>query len=732
MSRPRPASLRRKLIGLAVTCSLIALASTAIALGVYEWYSFRKATLEHFQTVTTLAARNSSAALAFSDPDDALRVLSTLSVEPSIKIAALYEQTGALVSHYRRSGSTTSLPGRAPADGVSIRGSHVDIVVPVAEDKRFGTLLVRADISAIGARIHAYSLVLLGTTLASGLIALLLTRRLLRRITDPVMALAAAASAVQTSKDYRRRVPKQEDDELGTLVDAFNAMLARIGENETELQRHGDRLRLALDAGHIGTCDWDLAADRLHCDARQRELLALPPDQPVTEERFYTALHPDDRPRARDAIQQAVLKTGDFSLEARSPRLDGSLVHLLCRGRAFADPSGAVTRIVAVTTDITERRRAELHVLESERRFRSVAEKAPALIWSCDEHLRRDYFNATWLGFTGRSPEQEHGLGWQEGMPPEDRLRWRSTALAAAARLEPYTIEYRLRRADGALRWMVENASPRFRADGAFAGHLGSCIDITAGKETEAELEARVRLRTRQLEAANNDLGSFSYSVSHDLRAPVRLINGFAEIALEECQAGRAEGAIVPLRSVLRSAGRMNQLIDAFLALARITRAELRIEEVDLSRLAADVVEGLRLGDRPRTVEVIIAPDLRCRGDARLLRILMENLLGNAWKFTSAKPLAHIEVGAETHDDATVFFIRDNGAGFDKSLAGKLFQAFNRLHSNREFEGLGIGLNTVLRVIQRHDGHVWAKGTQTVGATFYFTLPDTSHKVLSS
>lgn len=724
MTPPTHVSLRQKITVLAVTCSLIALAATAVALGAYEWYSFRRVTFTHLETVTTLTARTSSASLAFADPDDALRVLSALSAEPSVEAAALYDQLGARFAHYSRADAPDPLPRRAPPDGTRLAGGYVDIVVPVAEDKRFGTLLVRADVRVIGARLSAYSLVLLGTTLASGLIALLLTRRLLRQITDPIMALAEAASAVQTSQDYRRRVPKQEENELGTLTDAFNAMLTRIGENEDALNRSGDRLRLALDAGQIGTCDWDLARDRLHCDARQLELLGIAPDQLVTEERFYTAIHPEDRARARELIQQAVLKPGDFSFEVRVPRPDGAVGHVLCRGRALPDASGATTRIVAVTTDITDRRRAELHVIESERRFRSVAERTPALIWSCDERLERDYFNATWLGFTGRPAEREQGLGWQEGMPPEDRLRWHSTALAAAAQLNPYAVEYRLRRADGALRWVVENASPRFRADGAFAGYLGSCIDITAGKENEAELEARVHLRTRQLEAANHDLGSFAYSVSHDLRAPVRLINGFAEIALEECEAGRADGAVTPLRSVIRSAGRMNQLIDAFLALSRITRAEIKVEEVDLSRLAAEVVDNLRLADRARAVEVRIAPGLRCRGDAHLLRILMENLLGNAWKFTSGKPDPRIEVGSEEQNGATVFFVRDNGAGFPDAHAGKMFQAFSRLHSSKQFDGLGVGLNTVLRVIQRHDGRVWAKGTEGVGAVFYFTVPE--------
>ena len=319
--------------------------------------------------------------------------------------------------------------------------------------------------------------------------------------------------------------------------------------------------------------------------------------------------------------------------------------------------------------------------------------------------------------------EQELGTGWQESVPSADLFRWQDIVGTAAAQRDPYSVEYRLRRADGVFRWVIETGSPRLSADGSFAGYLGSCIDITARKENEEELETHVRLRTRELQTANQELESFSYSVSHDLRGPVRAIQGFAEIAIEDLDANNPAAAKERIDRVIKAAERMNKLIDAFISMARISRAELKIEPIDLSKIADDIVGFLRSAEPGRAVDITIAPKLTAMGDERLLRIVLENLIRNAWKFTSKKPKAQIEFGTAERNGETAFFVRDTGAGFDTSLAHKLFHAFERLHPGSDFEGLGVGLNTVHRVIEKHGGRVWAESTQGEGATFYFTIP---------
>lgn len=240
-------------------------------------------------------------------------------------------------------------------------------------------------------------------------------------------------------------------------------------------------------------------------------------------------------------------------------------------------------------------------------------------------------------------------------------------------------------------------------------------------RRLNAELEQRVRLRTSQLEAANRELEAFSYSVSHDLRAPLRAIEGFSRILFETSSAlGEEERG--HLERIGRAAEKMSQLIDDLLTLSRIGRRELNVRRVDLADLAKEVFAELREAEPDRNVECIVAGPLPALGDPSLLRIVLQNLLSNAWKFTSRQPQARIEVTSETTDDGVQYVVRDDGAGFDERYADRLFVPFQRLHSESEFKGTGIGLAIVHRVIARHGGRIRAESRVGQGTTFRFTL----------
>jgi light-regulated signal transduction histidine kinase (bacteriophytochrome) len=238
------------------------------------------------------------------------------------------------------------------------------------------------------------------------------------------------------------------------------------------------------------------------------------------------------------------------------------------------------------------------------------------------------------------------------------------------------------------------------------------------------DMAARLQHRTEELQTLNREMEAFNYSVSHDLRAPLRGIARFSQALQEDYAAQLDDAGRDYLQRVRQAAQRMGHLIDDLLRLSRISRQQISFKPVDLSAMAENVVFELQQRDSRHRPEIAISPGLSARGDKDLLRIVLENLLGNAWKFTTQTPAARIEVGQERLDKEQVFFVRDNGAGFDMAHADKLFTPFQRLHTTSEFPGTGIGISLVQRIIHRHGGRVWATGALQQGATFYFTLPE--------
>jgi signal transduction histidine kinase len=241
-------------------------------------------------------------------------------------------------------------------------------------------------------------------------------------------------------------------------------------------------------------------------------------------------------------------------------------------------------------------------------------------------------------------------------------------------------------------------------------------------EEDMCKLNVDLLQRTTQLESSNKELEAFSYSVSHDLRAPLRGIDGFSQAVLDDYGDKLDDTGKQYLQRVREASQRMAKLIDAMLNLARLIRAELTFESVDLSAIGRSVVSDLSKVDPDGQVDIVVADNLRTTADPDLTRVVLENLLGNAWKFSRQEEFARIELGMTYHYSQPVFFVRDNGVGFDMTYADKLFGAFQRLHAMSEFPGIGIGLATVHRIIQRHGGRIWADASVGKGATFFFTL----------
>ncbi|MDO9400109.1 MAG: PAS domain S-box protein [Polaromonas sp.] len=346
--------------------------------------------------------------------------------------------------------------------------------------------------------------------------------------------------------------------------------------------------------------------------------------------------------------------------------------------------------------------------------FRALTEQAPQIIWNVDADGKVIYLNRRWYELMGGTPADWLGYKWMTVVHPDDLDDMSANWGASRRSLTPYVGMRRLLAKDGAYHAMSYRASPVLDDNGSVLFWVGIDADVTEIKEIETAL----RLSNQELEA-------FSYSVSHDLRSPLNTVDGFSRLLARQLGADNPNEKVQHyLARIQAGVAQMGQLIEDLLSLAQVSRMQLRHETVDLSAIAREIADECQGRHPERVARISIEDGLQVQGDGRLIRVLMENLFGNAWKFTSQRDCAEIRVGRKIDAAGTsTFFVQDNGAGFDMAYADKLFNTFQRLHAAVEFPGTGVGLATVSRVVGRHRGQVWAESEPGKGATFFFTLP---------
>jgi PAS domain S-box-containing protein len=446
--------------------------------------------------------------------------------------------------------------------------------------------------------------------------------------------------------------------------------------------------------------------------------------------------------RAADIVGKTVLEVmpgterhwieryGDVALSGRSAEFEeyAGAIGRYYSVRAYCPERG---KFAAVFNDITERRLMEDELRRQEQSHRLVLDNIPDIIARFDRELRHLYVSAAITRVTGFPPEHFIGRTNREiGMPDELVDRWDAAINEVFSSGREQRLEFTYQSPRG-LRHFETTLIPERGADDSSAAVLVVNHDITELKNAELgmrqlneELERRVGERTRELELSNRELDSFCSAVSHDLRAPLRHIAGFSRVVAEDYGDRLDHGGRDLLTRIEGGAQRMDTLINELLSLSRTNRSPLECHPVNLSTIAMDVVTDLREAAPDRLVDTEIAPDVMAQCDGNLIRVVLSNLLGNAWKFTSRTERARIEFGVIPSGDQQTFFVRDNGAGFDMNFADKLFVPFQRLHARDDYEGTGIGLATVQRIIHRHGGKIWADAAADRGATFWFTLGD--------
>lgn len=502
----------------------------------------------------------------------------------------------------------------------------------------------------------------------------------------------------------------------GTARDITEAKLAEQRLRETQAL-----LQMAAQIGRLGAWYWEVGQPRVYWSGEVCAIHEVKPGFAPTPQEAVDFFAPEYQESMRAVVLACARKGTQFDVEAQIVTFKGRRVWVRVICEPEWDAQGNVRRIQGACQDISESKSTAEQARLLAEQLTNTLESLTDAFFTVDRSWRFTYLNAEAERMLRSSREQLLGkVVWDE-LP-----QFRGTV-----------IQDHLERA------MTQNVTVQFEEEyaptgtwvqvKAFPSRQGLAIDVKdvterIGAQREilrlnAELEERVHQRTAQLEAANKELEAFSYSIAHDLRAPLSSIDGFSQMLDQAAGSGLPDRCRHYLARIRAGVRQMSELTDGLLSLANFSRTSLRMENVDLAAMARTALAACRERFPDRHVDVHVQDALPARGDPRLLQQVMGNLVGNAWKFTGRTMRARIEVGScTTEDGRTAYFVRDNGAGFDMAYASRMFEAFQRMHSAAEFEGTGIGLAIVQKIILRHNGRIWAESAPGQGATFYFTL----------
>lgn len=510
------------------------------------------------------------------------------------------------------------------------------------------------------------------------------------------------------------------------LLEETEVIASRVALIEADALRNVDqRIGLLVSQTPLAFIVWDVEFKVVEWNPASERIFGWSSEEAIGQHASFIVPE-KDRPHVHNVFQGLLKQSGGIRSANDNLTKAGKLIHTEWYNAPLLDEHGEVVCVASLCEDVTEKVEAKRALQESEERLRLVLEATGTGTWDWD--IVNDF--VTWneqtrsLVGSGKLFGKASDLG-PESIHPDDQERVERATAAHLERNEPFVIDIRIRTHQD-YRWFLLSGKATRDETGQPVRMLGTLVDIHDRKLAELEslqlskdLDRRVKDRTRELDMAREELEEMCYAVSHDLRSPLRSIHGFSKAVEEDYAAVIDDTAVEYLQRIQNASLRLDDLLDGLLSMVRVNRIEAVSEPVNLDAFAKEIEGELHASNPEHRVDFIVHEGLSTFGDPRLLRLLLTNLLSNAWKFTIDRPTPRVELG---RDDEGTFFVRDNGVGFDMRYSDKLYKPFQKVHSPNQFPGTGIGLAISHRIVVRHGGTIWAEGREGEGATFYFRL----------
>jgi PAS domain S-box-containing protein len=732
--------IKRKLLMVTMVTTAAALLVSGLGFVVADSVLFRGYLRRDFSALARIIVDNSTAALAFDDPDAAAETLGALRARPHVIVACIFRENGALLARYTRAGSTDACPSPSVSEKMEFTDKHLLVSrAVVLNNRRLGTLVLLSDLDELFARRKLYAEMVLAVLLIATLVALLLSSLLQGVIATPISKLAQTATAISEKRDYSIRAPKLSGDELGVLVDGFNSMLAGIQSRDndltqalfarehalTEVQTAREFLETTLASIGDAVISTDIEGRVILANRAARSILRWPDAELIGRplDDVFRIVNEFTRETVESPVAKVLREGGVVGLANHTVLIakDGSETPIADSGAPIRDESGNIHGTVLVFRDVSARRRAD----ETGRLLASIVESSDDAIIGHDLNGTITSWNLgaqRIFGYTaeemiGRQTSVLTALGHVDEMPEVFER------IGRGERVDQY---HALRRTQsGAVIYVSITVSPLHDALGRIVGASKIARDISSqvrATEQLAQLNAELRKSNERLTRSNEDLERFAFIASHDFQEPLRMVTIYSQLLVKSFQNITDERLGTYVENIVGGTTRMRELLADLLAYAEVgvRPEEPIVEAVDLDTMLTKVKQNLKasIDDTGATITADALPVLKVHEGYVIP--LFQNLIANAIKYRSEQP-PRIHISIEETDGLLRFTVADNGIGIDPEYHQKIFVAFKRLHG-KQIPGTGIGLAICQRVVERYGGRIWVESAAGHGATFIFTL----------